>query len=80
MTGLDRGNNASENKKENCAITRLLNSRLCGNDMVKALMPMVNDDPRRVVSLIANATEIVCALGAQDRLVGRSHKCDSPKM
>ena len=37
MTGLDRRNNASENKKENCAITRLLNSRLCGNDMVKAV-------------------------------------------
>ena len=37
VTGLDRRNNASENKKENCAITRLLNSRLCGNDMVKAV-------------------------------------------
>ena len=33
---------------------------------------------RRVVSLIASATEIVCALGARDRLVGRSHECDYP--
>src|ERR1700735_4969232 len=40
---------------------------------------MGNDEPKRVVSLIASATEIVCALGARDRLVGRSHECDSPE-
>ena len=33
---------------------------------------------RRVVSLIASATEIVCALGRGDWLVGRSHECDYP--
>lgn len=33
----------------------------------------------RIVSLIASATEIVCALGLRDRLVGRSHECDYPK-
>jgi len=32
----------------------------------------------RVVSLIASATEIVCALGRGDCLVGRSHECDYP--
>jgi iron complex transport system substrate-binding protein len=32
----------------------------------------------RVVSLIASATEIVCALGFEDALVGRSHECDYP--
>ena len=32
----------------------------------------------RVVSLLASATEIVCALGAGDLLVGRSHECDNP--
>ncbi len=32
----------------------------------------------RVVSLIASATEIVCALGREADLVGRSHECDYP--
>jgi iron complex transport system substrate-binding protein len=32
----------------------------------------------RIVSLIASSTEIVCALGFGDRLVGRSHECDYP--
>ncbi len=32
----------------------------------------------RVVSLIASSTEMVCALGFEDRLVGRSHECDFP--
>lgn len=32
----------------------------------------------RIVSLIASSTEIVCALGLEDRLVGRSHECDYP--
>jgi len=33
----------------------------------------------RIVSLIASATEIVCALGFEDHLVGRSHECDYPE-
>src|SRR6516162_266617 len=32
----------------------------------------------RIVSLIASATEIVCALGFENDLVGRSHECDFP--
>jgi iron complex transport system substrate-binding protein len=33
----------------------------------------------RVVSLLASATELVCALGAGEMLVGRSHECDYPE-
>ena len=33
----------------------------------------------RIVSLIASSTEIVCALGLRDQLVGRSHECDYPE-
>ena len=33
---------------------------------------------RRVVSLLPSATEIVCALGAGEELVGISHECDFP--
>src|SRR5579862_9802438 len=33
----------------------------------------------RVVSLIASATEMVCALGGEPLLVGRSHECDFPE-
>lgn len=32
----------------------------------------------RVVSLLSSATEIVCALGCENLLVGRSHECDYP--
>lgn len=32
----------------------------------------------RIVSLIASATEIVCALGFEDQLIARSHECDYP--
>ncbi|MGH9791677.1 MAG: cobalamin-binding protein [Candidatus Acidiferrales bacterium] len=35
-------------------------------------------DNLRIVSLIASATEIVCALGYRRQLVGRSHECDFP--
>lgn len=32
----------------------------------------------RIFSLLPSATEIACALGFQDQLVGRSHECDFP--
>jgi iron complex transport system substrate-binding protein len=44
----------------------------------RAVAKVTNGQPKRVVSLIASATEIICALGARDLLVGRSHECDFP--
>ena len=34
---------------------------------------------QRIISLLPACTEIVCALGRPDQLVGRSHECDFPK-
>lgn len=34
---------------------------------------------KRIVSLLPDATEIICALGLQNQLVGRSHECDFPE-
>jgi len=34
---------------------------------------------RRIISLLPSATEIVCALGLEDQLVGISHSCDYPE-
>ncbi len=35
--------------------------------------------PKRIISLIASSTEIICALGFEKQLVGRSHECDFPQ-
>jgi iron complex transport system substrate-binding protein len=42
------------------------------------LSPGPGGRPRRIVSLLPSATEIVCALGAARELVGISHECDFP--
>ncbi|MBM10213.1 MAG: cobalamin-binding protein [Magnetovibrio sp.] len=34
--------------------------------------------PTNIVTLLASATEIVCALGYEDELIARSHECDYP--
>jgi iron complex transport system substrate-binding protein len=34
---------------------------------------------QKIISLLPAATEMVCALGLQDNLVGRSHECDYPE-
>ena len=33
----------------------------------------------KIVSLIASSTEIVCALGFRNQIIGRSHECDFPE-
>ncbi|MBN4081214.1 cobalamin-binding protein [Caldithrix abyssi] len=33
---------------------------------------------KRIISLLPSGTEIICALGLKDQLVGRSHECDYP--
>jgi iron complex transport system substrate-binding protein len=33
---------------------------------------------KRIVSLIASSTEILCALGFKEEIVGCSHECDYP--
>ena len=34
---------------------------------------------KRIISLLPSATEIVCALGLEHNLIGRSHECDFPE-
>jgi iron complex transport system substrate-binding protein len=41
-------------------------------------MPSTNHQTNRIVTLVPSATEIVCALGLEHDLVGRSHECDYP--
>ncbi|MGI8824787.1 MAG: cobalamin-binding protein [Chloroflexota bacterium] len=38
----------------------------------------MTDHAKRICSLLPSATEIVCALGLKDRLVGVTHECDYP--
>src|SRR5262249_22030104 len=54
------------------AVTILASGRYARRSPWEVRMP-------RIVSLIASATEMVCALGFEDQLVGRSHECDFPE-
>src|ERR1043165_1237792 len=45
--------------------------------IVRGESAMPTDAPR-IVSLLPSATEIVCALGLEDALVGVTHECDFP--
>jgi iron complex transport system substrate-binding protein len=39
---------------------------------------MIGQSMQRIVSFLPSATEMVCALGLSDRLMGISHECDYP--
>src|SRR3982751_5610288 len=39
----------------------------------------MSEQTPRIVSLLPSATEIVCALGLEDALVGVTHECDYPE-
>ena len=41
-------------------------------------MAVAMDQARRIVSFLPSATEMICALGLADRLVGVTHECDFP--
>jgi len=44
----------------------------------RVLTILLREEIVRIVSLLPSATEIVCALGLKDELVGVSHNCDWP--
>lgn len=39
----------------------------------------MNTTPQKIISLLPSATEIVCALGLEENLVGITHECDFPE-
>jgi iron complex transport system substrate-binding protein len=43
-----------------------------------ALIAVATDTARQIVSFLPSATEMICALGLVDRLVGVTHECDYP--
>jgi len=48
------------------------------NSLVSITTFTIKNMPGKIVSLLPAATEIVCALGLEENLVGRSHECDYP--
>jgi iron complex transport system substrate-binding protein len=46
---------------------------------LQSLPLRLNMSSLKIVSLLPSATEIVCALGLEQNLVGRSHECDYPE-
>jgi iron complex transport system substrate-binding protein len=54
-----------------------MNQKLASTDS-RSSAEAAGSAARRIVSLLPSATEIVCALGLEHELVGRSHECDYP--
>jgi len=48
------------------------------NSLVSITTFTIKNMPGKIVSLLPAATEIVCALGLEENLVGRSHECNYP--
>lgn len=46
--------------------------------LIFTFVEMSNMPNQRIISLLPAATEMICALGLEHQLVGRSHECDYP--
>ncbi|MDB5017793.1 MAG: corrinoid transporter substrate-binding protein [Mucilaginibacter sp.] len=57
------------------AVIQVFKINYCGSPFINLHLPTMHT---KIVSLLPAATEIVCALGLEKSLVGRSHECDFP--
>ncbi|MDF2433871.1 MAG: iron complex transport system substrate-binding protein [Mucilaginibacter sp.] len=59
-----------------CPVVQAFKIKYCVSTIINLHLPTMYT---KIVSLLPAATEIVCALGLEKNLVGRSHECDFPE-